>query len=190
MPRDRILNAAYRENIELHAQGRGGWYTAVLKWLTANQMEVGPSLDAAALFEKAVLAHLHSERGVEGTKHVHYRSLKDYDNYQPEPYLELGNYHFRRIIAQIRTGSNFLEVEMGRRSGTAHEDRICKCCSLQQVEDETHFIFECEGYDTIREKYCELFGHACLRDFFQNGDLKAVAKFLTECKNHRTSVLQ
>ena len=55
------------------------------------------------------------------------------------------------MIAKLRTSSHNLLVEMGRRTGTARERRICICGN--NVEDEKHFIVDCNIYDDIRRKH-------------------------------------
>jgi hypothetical protein len=110
----------------------------------------------------------------------------DMQAYKVEPYLALENFFDRQIMAQIRTGSNFLEVEIGRRTRTAHNDRVCTCCQKNKFEDEQHFIFECGAYEAIRGKYSDLFDdQKDLRKFFMKDDSKRVARFLTQCRTHR-----
>jgi hypothetical protein len=124
-----------------------------------------------------------------GTKHVHYKAIKDCDKYEMEKYMViLENFYDRQILAQMRTGSNFLEIELGRRNGTAHDERLCKCCSAKEVEDEYHFVYRCEAYKDIRAKYPGLFaGHQNMTTFFK-GDTRKITKFLLKCRDHRSTV--
>jgi len=57
----------------------------------------------------------------------------------------------RQCLAKLRSGSLPLEVELGRRSGTPIGERTCKLCSENKIEDEVHFLLECELYDDLRE---------------------------------------
>ena len=52
----------------------------------------------------------------------------------------------RSILAQFRAGILPLEVEVGRFRDTPLSDRICKLCSLNNVEDEYHLLLECPIY--------------------------------------------
>ncbi len=74
----------------------------------------------------------------------------------------------RRIIAQFRTGSHWLNIETGRHQGIARQDRTCQMCNHRvlnpglpaaqfdsfdsdedaddPIEDEHHVIFACSGY--------------------------------------------
>jgi hypothetical protein len=38
------------------------------------------------------------------------------------------------------------------------EQRICRHCSMQAVEDEQHFLFDCPFYNIIRGQHFSLFG--------------------------------
>ena len=49
----------------------------------------------------------------------------------------------RSLFSKLRLGVLPLEVEKGRRSKVDRNQRLCKICCNNQVEDETHFLFEC-----------------------------------------------
>ena len=77
-----------------------------------------------------------------------------------ETYLNIHNRENRRAITKIRTSSHKLEIETGRWNNVNRDLRICKNCNLHEVENETHFLFECRMhvterklfYDTIKTK--------------------------------------
>ena len=56
------------------------------------------------------------------------------------------------IQCSLRNGSNRLEIEKGRWSKLEVEMRICKRCEMKKVEDESHFILECDKYKDLRSK--------------------------------------
>ena len=56
----------------------------------------------------------------------------------------------RSILAQLRAGILPLEIETGRYINIPAEERLCKCCSLNVTEDEFHFLFVCNLYDSLR----------------------------------------
>ena len=95
--------------------------------------------------------------------------LRDMDKeFQCQPYLLLHDYNFRQqrvFTAKLRTSDHTLAVEYGRRTTPKikFEDRVCKLCSAQAVEDEMHFISECTLYSQIRIDFFE----KCY-DFFPN----------------------
>jgi ribosomal protein L37AE/L43A len=49
--------------------------------------------------------------------------------------------------------SHKLEVERGRHIGVEHNNRICKQCNSNNVENETHFLWVCECYNHERESH-------------------------------------
>ena len=55
------------------------------------------------------------------------------------------------MIGRLRTSSHNLKLEMGRRSRTPREQRLCVCGN--GVEDEEHFLVKCLLYDDIRRKH-------------------------------------
>jgi len=59
----------------------------------------------------------------------------------------------RRLISKFRTGCHGLPVDTGRWADGVHLDntqRLCLVCkSLDCVEDEQHFIFDCPAYSHI-----------------------------------------
>jgi hypothetical protein len=69
----------------------------------------------------------------------------------PKIYDEIQKHHLVSMIGKLRTSSHNLQVEMGRRTRKAREERICLCG--RSVEDERHFLTECGLYDEIRRKY-------------------------------------
>ena len=71
------------------------------------------------------------------------------------------NRGYRSILAQLRTGILPLEIEVGRWSSTAVEERICKLCIANVVEDENHFIFDCEFYHVKRFIIFDLVSSSC-----------------------------
>lgn len=56
----------------------------------------------------------------------------------------------RKYLTQLRIYSHRLEVESGRYIKKPLSERICKCCSLNQVEDKKHFLCICPSYDSER----------------------------------------
>jgi hypothetical protein len=191
MDSERILHAAYQANIQLHAEHQCGWYTSVLKWLNHHKIQIKESIEVETIIKAAKGVYIQNLKDGTGTKHIHYIGIKDADRYEAEAYLVLLEiFYDRQILAQMRTGSNFLQIELGRRSKTPQNERMCTCCNTNEVEDEHHFVFKCEAFKDIRTRYHELFSSKpqSLAEFFM-GDLRKAAKFLTECRDHRTMIL-
>ena len=69
-----------------------------------------------------------------------------------EPYLNLvKNYKYRKAISKLRASSHTLEIERGRYTNpsTPIPERLCSTCNV--IEDEVHFLTECDIYKETRE---------------------------------------
>ena len=62
----------------------------------------------------------------------------------------------RKAFAQFRLGAHRLRIETDRFNSKQEyippENRICKMCNLNCIEDETHFLIECPAYSLLREE--------------------------------------
>ena len=77
--------------------------------------------------------------------------------YGYERYLNTQNFEKRRLISKIRCSDHVLEIERERRKPAKNrrprEQRKCVYCNKGEVEDEVHFLFTCDLYTQIRDKY-------------------------------------
>ena len=105
----------------------------------------------------------------------------------------------RSVLAQLRFGILPLHIETGRFNNTRLEDRTCKICELDKIEDECHLLFECDAYDIPRNAWigsvvnsCPDFHYLELKDqlhcifFFCP---RPTAKFIKSCLAIRKNVL-
>ena len=58
-------------------------------------------------------------------------------------------------MAKLRGGTAALRMETGRWGGLKREERLCKQCRREEVEDEEHFLLRCEGWTQEREVMTE-----------------------------------
>jgi hypothetical protein len=75
--------------------------------------------------------------------------------------LELENYlisetqkEARYNLTSIRTGTNKLRIETGRWKREKKEERTCRSCMSGEIEDEKHFILDCQAYHNLRIDLC------------------------------------
>ena len=61
----------------------------------------------------------------------------------------------RSVLAQLRCGILPLAIETGRYSGVAEGNRVCKICNSDQVENEVHFLFDCNMYQQERAEFLD-----------------------------------
>ena len=84
-----------------------------------------------------------------------YKELKQ--SFEFEDYLLYTSCRQNRVIlTKLRISAHSLRVETGRYASRQRLDRnqrICNYCNKNVIEDEYHFIMECQAYDLIRKKY-------------------------------------
>ena len=65
-------------------------------------------------------------------------------NYIIEPFIKNSNFENRKLIVKMRINDHVLEIERGRYNEKNREQRICRQCHLNAIEDEEHFFFHCQ----------------------------------------------
>ena len=85
------------------------------------------------------------------SKCILYRNFKK--EFGKENYINQLPNMFVFALIKFRCSSHKLEIETGRKNGINREDRLCKCCSMNALGDEFHFVFECPKYNENRLKY-------------------------------------
>ncbi len=58
----------------------------------------------------------------------------------------------RSLISQLRLGILPLRIETGRFSNLDEEERTCLVCNSGEIENEKHFLFECDFYLSERNR--------------------------------------
>ena len=113
-------------------------------------------------------------------------------NFQLEPYLlTTKNYEKRRIFTQLRISAHDLHIETGRYTKPAKtpvNNRICRFCDKNQIEDEFHVVMECTHYNEFREELCSELQTFSLYDEIPNEDLKFI--YLMSGNNGDTEIYQ
>lgn len=133
-------------------------------------------------------AYLSSVTASESSKVQQYLRMRDVvipETYCMAPYLQaVGGWRQRRRLAQLRTGSHWLAVECGRRSGAAvpRDQRVCQRCNSGEVDDEAHMVFRCAALNVQRREHASLFSPwpGSLRDFMGR-DPTELAAFAYAC---------
>src|SRR5690606_37323424 len=77
--------------------------------------------------------------------------LKERELGKAASYLRLPPAH-ASFYFRLRAGSLPLEVEVGRYHRKAREERHCKICGSQAVEDTVHFVASCKALE--KERTC------------------------------------
>ena len=117
-----------------------------------------------------------------GNKLRTYRTYKS--QFQIEHYVKLNmSRDQRKVLAKFRSCNLPLEIEKGRytRPKTPLNDRICKFCNSNTIEDEAHPLISCSFYDDIRY---ELFQYTVqMNPHFMNLTPDEKLIFIMQCPN-------
>ena len=106
--------------------------------------------------------------------------LRTYKTYKTQTCTE--KYLFRHMsikqrsyYAKFRCGTFPINIELGRYRNpkVPPENRLCKVCENAADEDETHFLVECSGYNTLRN---ELFTNLNIHHLTDAGKFKHCLK--------------
>ena len=91
----------------------------------------------------------------------------------------------RRVLAKLRGRTAALRIETGRWSGIKREERSCRQCTVEEVEDEEHCLLRCEGWRQEREMLTGFMGDL-VGEFCTATDDRKVALILDHaCSNRR-----
>jgi superfamily II helicase len=103
-------------------------------------------------------------------------------NFKLEKYLTLvKKYEYRKSICKLRTSAYRLFIETGRYTNIPRNERICKNCANQEIEDETHFLTRCQKFSGERD---DLFNSISIKvKIFTNLSDKTKLFCLLNCEN-------
>ena len=89
----------------------------------------------------------------------------------------------RSYMAQLRMGILPLRIETGRYKNEEVHERVCNICNENVVEDEIHFMFNCNAYTHIRQPFFESLN----LDYFDTWGIDQKLKYLFENRPRQTS---
>ena len=150
MPETRLIHSVFRWDLKF-SNTRNTW---------TNEMKL--------IFKDLQLSNVFSHLGLCNTKTAYERllsceehdwnqgrfnsdKLRYYNMYKacytPDEYIlsDMPKHH-RSLLAQFRAGILHLEVEVGRYRDIPLSERLCKLCTLNNVECEYHLLLECPLY--------------------------------------------
>ena len=69
------------------------------------------------------------------------------DNYKYQPYLDkVKSIKHRKSMTWLRCSAHILEEEKGTHLEINKDQRTCRQCSSQEIEDLKHFLINCNTY--------------------------------------------
>ena len=63
----------------------------------------------------------------------------------------------KSLCSSLRMGTNKLRIEQGRYLNEDENERLCRCCNRGAVENELHFVAQCNCYDIERHAFKIMF---------------------------------
>ena len=96
-----------------------------------------------------------------------------------------------QTISKLRCSVHTLEIEKGRHkkggTGIPKNERICTICKNGQVEDEEHFLLNCQVYNSLKTKY-KIETISDIKSFFSEENQNTLGKYLKEAFETREEI--
>lgn len=178
-----ILKNAWLTSVKLHSEGTNSWYSNI-KFILKNLGMDDDDSDSISNYDLMTKLqdnfinywrtslHNDSRQGNYGNKLRTYRKFKTV--FSKEKYLDYFKYDKRRILTKFRVSCHSLNIEKGRHNGLKPEERICKTCNSNDIEDEFHFLFVCPKYQDQRDAFFNLLINLVPKSY---NDLESCDKF-------------
>lgn len=161
-----LLKDAYLESNVLSESNKVSW-CASLKYILdiIRASKVKGNLKDGRISKKDVTNYFLIEWKNNLNKHADGK-LSSYTlcktNFGCEKYLSIiNNFELRRSLTRLRISAHSLEIEKGRYKGIPRHNRTCSRCSNGEVEDEIHFLFQCQALNDIRNKLLSCVEEKC-----------------------------
>jgi len=157
-----LLRRCYDIQLSLYQNRHPCWLTRIHQ--VTDGLATNDQLDSAAIIVRLYnKAHANMLSDInDSNKFPKLRTYKLFKvDLRVEPYLNLNlSSSLFRSIARFRLSSHNLHIELGRhkRPFVLAENRTCKRCNMDVIEDEFHCLMICEKWDTERK---DLFETAC-----------------------------
>jgi hypothetical protein len=162
---NKLTHHALKSEYEQYEQGKKSYITLINdikqkyenKKITNITEKLQEQDNLEQTYEEYFFKTINSKTGIDGKSGNKLRTFNTLKTkYQMETYLKQ-NHSFDIIqnIAKIRLSAHKLNIEALRYSRPIipADDRICKKCPSNKIEDEKHFILTCPIYDEARRKY-------------------------------------
>ena len=162
-----ILQHALAESKNLEHQVKKSWSSHITNLLTKTGIKIDkPSKHNIISFKNKVIndykmywKHSLGDVDKKEGKLSTYRHIKT--SFHFENYLhDIKHKEHRIIYTSLRISSHQLAIERGRYSNppVPREHRLCSVCNNQEVEDEKHFLIECNTYKDDRHNMIHQIG--------------------------------
>ena len=168
MSNDNVIKATYNELISLSKQGHDNFAQKVRSLISRygyaddhlHKMSEEEITSFEFTFREKRYSHYIKSWSNDLSKFLKldtYRKIKS--DYRTEPHiLYVGIKIHQQALTRLRVSSHNLHIERGRhcRPITPRNERLCNFCSLDQVDDEKHFLMACKFHSAERQSLLEV----------------------------------
>ena len=78
--------------------------------------------------------------------------------FEMEHYLDfITEKKYKIALTKFRLSSHDLAIERGRFEHIERNNRLCRYCNLNMIENEYHFLLVCPLYRDLRKKYFQIY---------------------------------
>ena len=168
MSNDNVIKATYNELISLSKQGHDNFAQKVRSLISRygyaddhlHKMSEEELTSFEFTFREERYSHYIKSWSNDLSKFPKldtYRKIKS--DYRTEPHiLYVGIKRHQQALTRLRVSSHNLHIERGRhcRPITPRNERLCNFCSLDQVDDEKHFLMACKFHSAERQSLLEV----------------------------------
>ena len=109
--------------------------------------------------------------------------------YDMERYLNLKNFEIRRAISRLRLSSHKLAIVTGKWYKIEKENRHCKFCPLGSIEDEFHFLLNCDSFSELRKSTLQEIKESENIDLSKGNPIKKLRDLFSQGLLHSLHVL-
>lgn len=211
--KDHILSIVYKDSYDLSLTGHDTWAGRTIKLIkdttAALYADYNPQdkntieriQNESREFRYSKYIQSWNDEINDTTKNPKLRNYKLHKStYSIEPYiLYLDNKRYQRSIFRLRASSHRLQIELGRHTKpiTPLIDRKCIFCKNGDIDDEVHFLINCNFHDMERKLLYENIGLSNsdkpddLSNFIyvlslkDKSSLNALGKFITDSFSKR-----
>ena len=123
-----------------------------LYYLWQNQSNMNISYD---IIRQRVLDMYYQSwySGINNSRRLETYSLFKHE-FKFERYLDfINDNRLRSALTSFRVSSHKLQIERGRHLNIPRNERICRNCNSNMIENEYHFLLICPKYSDLRNKY-------------------------------------
>ena len=162
-----LVHLAYNE-VRMLPEDKNDWLNSVkfiLKLIDMEDIYINANQISSNVLYKKTLKKLNEIFNSQWCKKVNQSSTNSKNNsklrtynlfkkeLRAETYLNLPQFKFRKLIAKFRCSDHQLRIETGRHQKLEIAQRTCDMCESGKVENEIHFLIECEAYRDLRQTF-------------------------------------